>query len=64
MADFHNKPMAAEGLTSYRYRGRYGWCMIGASDLDDALNEAWRCTDERDPARLEVWNGTEYVKAF
>jgi hypothetical protein len=30
--DIHNKPLAAAGLTSYRYKGRYGWIMIGARD--------------------------------
>ena len=32
--------MAAPGLDSYRYWGRYGWVMIGAKDAQDALNEA------------------------
>ena len=30
-----DKPLADHGLTSYRYRGRYGWIMIGARDDDD-----------------------------
>lgn len=40
-----DKPMAAPGLISYRYRGRYGWIMIGALDDADALREANRSTD-------------------
>lgn len=61
---FHDRPCAAAGLTSYRYRGRFGWIMIGARDLGDALREAGRST--RDPielARLQVWDGTGYVPA-
>jgi hypothetical protein len=41
-----DKPLAAPGLNSYRYRGRYGFIMIGATDTPDALNEARRSTDE------------------
>ena len=37
-----DKPLAAAGLTSYRYKGRYGWVMIGATDAHDALREALR----------------------
>ena len=39
-----DKPLAAAGLTSYRYKGRYGWVMIGATDANDALREALRST--------------------
>lgn len=61
----HNKPMAADGLISYRYKGRYGWIMIGASTDTDALCQAQLSTS--DPAskvtndRLERWNGQHYV---
>lgn len=56
-----DRPMAAPGLTSYRYRGRYGWVMIGAKDNADALREAARSIDgEPDPARLEVWREGRY----
>jgi hypothetical protein len=54
-------PLAAEGFISYRYKGRYGWVMIGANDHLDALNEAKR--SEKDKvflSRLQVWNGTQY----
>jgi len=60
--EFWSKPCAAPGLTSYRYRGRYGWVMIGATDTADALREAARSIDG--PAtleHLERWNGTEYA---
>lgn len=60
----HDLPLASEGLTSYRYRGRFGWIMIGAIDVFVALREASRSTD--DPVtidRLQVWNGSEYVEA-
>lgn len=62
--DFHNRPLAASGLTSYRYRGRYGWIMIGARDHDDAMVEATRSTPgPLSPDALEVWDGSRYVKA-
>ena len=58
----HDKPCAAHGLTSYRYKGRYGWIMIGARDDADALREAARSSsDAINRANLQVWNGTEYV---
>ena len=58
----HDKPCAAHGLTSYRYRGRYGWIMIGARDDADALREAARSSsDAINRANLQVWNGAEYV---
>jgi len=53
----HEKPLAAPGLTSYRYRGRYSWIMIGAKDHRDALREALRSTDG--PVcmeELQVWD--------
>ena len=48
---FSEKPMAAEGLNSYRYQGRYGHIMIGAKDHEQALREAQRST--RDPVKME-----------
>lgn len=58
-----DKPMAVEGLTSYRYQGRYGPIMIGAKDIDDALNEANRSLSGSTAAveNLEVWDGDKYV---
>jgi len=59
--DMHNKPCAAHGLLSYRYRGRYGWVMIGARDDAEALREAARSSSATiDPANLQRWNGTTY----
>jgi hypothetical protein len=58
-----DKPMAAKGYISYRYRGRYGWIMIGALNDADALNEAGRSLNWDKPvmSNLERWNGECYV---
>lgn len=58
MTSHHSeRPMAAAGLTSYRYAGRYGFVMIGAKDHADALREASRSIDGTpDPNRLDVWD--------
>ncbi len=50
------RPCASEGLTSYRYKGRYGWIMIGAHNDDDALWEAGRSTDNINIDNLQVWD--------
>lgn len=57
-----DKPMAAKGLTSYRYKGKFGWIMIGAKDLTDALNEANRSLEKKDAIvdNLQVWDGKQY----
>lgn len=58
----HNLPLATEGLTSYRYRGLYGWVMIGALDDEDALGEAERSIrGPADPALLQRWDGQRYA---
>lgn len=60
--DFTTRPCAAAGLISYRYRGPYGWIMIGAKDDADALREARRSTSAPiTPANLEVWDGAAYA---
>ena len=66
MMDVTNRPLAANGLRSYRYyNGAYGWVMIGAKDADDALNQAERSIDSQAYlVNLEVWNGSEYVEAL
>jgi len=48
----------AHGWTSYRYAGRYGTIMIGASSTQDALNEADRSLTQGAATveRLEIWN--------
>lgn len=59
---FYNKPCAAHGLESYRYRGRYGWIMIGALNDADALNEARRSVQgEVSYSLLQFWNGNDYT---
>jgi hypothetical protein len=53
--------LAAHGLLSYRYKGRYGWVMIGASDHLKAIKEAQRSTaDTVTPDRLQFWDGQQY----
>lgn len=61
MIAFHDKPVAAHGLISYRYKGRFGWIMIGAKDDNDALREAQRSTSDKVTMNnLQIWNGTNY----
>jgi hypothetical protein len=56
-----DRPLAAHGLTSYRYKGRFGWIMIGAKDHEGALNEARRSTDNVVVKNLQIWDGESYV---
>lgn len=59
-----NKPLASEELKSYRYKGQFGWVMIGATIVASALQEAQRSVSG--PVHvdcLQVWNGHEYVAA-
>lgn len=59
-----DRPLAAPGLISYRYKsspwgsgGMHGWVMIGARDNADALREAKRSTSgPATLANLQVWN--------
>ena len=61
MLNLCDKPMAAQGLTSYRYRGRYGWIMIGAKDDNDALREAQRSTSDKVIIdNLQIWKESQY----
>lgn len=63
---FYEKPLADRGLISYRYKGRYGWIMIGAHNHTDALREAGRSTDDSITIEnLQVWNETKscYIEA-
>lgn len=58
---FTERPVAAAGFTSYRYRGPHGWIMIGASGNADALKEARRSTDAPVALnKLEVWRVDHY----
>lgn len=60
---FQDKPMAAKGLISYRYKDGLGYIMIGASDNADALSEAQRSTSEKVViTNLEKWDGEKYQK--
>ena len=57
-----DRPLAQAGLTSYRYKRRFGWVMIGARDPIDALKEAERSIEgPADISNLEVWDGASYV---
>jgi hypothetical protein len=61
MLNLCDKPMASKGLISYRYRGRYGWIMIGAKDDNDALREAQRSTSDKVTMNnLQIWKGNQY----
>lgn len=63
-AAHHDRPMAAPGLTSYRYRGAYGWIMIGATDHEHALREAQRSTATPTVLeKLQIWSGDAYQPA-
>ena len=52
------RPCAAVGLTSYRYRAQHGFVMIGATSTQDALNEAGRSLTQGAATvdRLEIWS--------
>lgn len=63
MSTWVNKPCASQGLTSYRYKGPYGFIMIGAVNDADAMREAARSTSNPIRENLEVWNGSAYVAA-
>ena len=60
---FSNRPCAAKGLDSYRYKGPYGFIMIGANSDQEAFKEAARSMTSGEPAieNLQIWNGIEYV---
>ncbi len=55
-----NRPLAVEGLISYRCRNQYGWVMIGAHDVDEAMREAARSMQDPKRENLQVWNGFAY----
>ena len=56
-----DRPLAAQGLISYRCRNRYGWTMIGAKDAESAMSEARRSASDAKRENLQIWNGDEYV---
>ena len=55
-------PCAAEGLISYRSKSPFGWVMIGALNVEDAIKQAKRSTSFTSIDTLERWNGAHYVK--
>lgn len=58
-----DRPLAVKGLKSYRYRGHFGWVMIGAKDKSDALREAARSVyGDVTETNLQEWNGSEYAE--
>ena len=63
MAATHDKPLAAAGFDSYRCRSPYGWIMIGANSIDEALREARRSMDSGQPRLidLQAWGGSAYA---
>lgn len=66
MTEFYDKPCAASGLLSYRYKTLGGFIMIGAADNADAISEANRSLGSKkaSPNNLEKWNGERYLPAF
>ena len=52
------RPCAAAGLTSYRYRAQHGFVMIGATNTQDALVQADRSLTRGVATvdQLEIWN--------
>ncbi len=58
-----DKPMAPCGLLSYRYKGPFGYIMIGAKDDFDALKEAARSVSSCPVSwsNLEAWDGERYA---
>lgn len=61
MTATHDKPLAVEGLTSFRCKSPFGWVMIGATDPDDAMRQAKLSTEKPRRQDLEIWDGTIYV---
>lgn len=59
--EFYDRPCAISGLVSYRYRGTYGWIMIGAKDDADAMREASRSTKAKlAKQNMQVWRNGAY----
>lgn len=64
MRTMTDRPLAAAPFNSYRYRGRYGFIMIGARDTAEALTEGRRSTDcPVTLDHLEKWDGMRYAPA-
>ena len=61
MVQMCDRPMAAPGLISYRCKSRFGYVMIGATSVADAMKEASRSTPNPKREDLQIWNGDFYV---
>lgn len=62
-----NMPLASEGFNSYRYKGVFGYIMIGANSTEDALSQAKLSFGSKSEAcvdKLEIWDESKnvYVK--
>ena len=55
----HNKPLAANGLTSYRYATGHSYVMIGATCIGDALQQAALSTQSPQVENLEIWDSEQ-----
>lgn len=55
------RPLACAPYTSYRFKGPFGWIMIGAMDDEEAMREAQRSTDNPRWEDLQRWDGTQYM---
>ena len=57
MASHVNRPCAGAGLISFRYKGPYGFVMLGAANTEDALREARRSvTGPATVNNLDIWD--------
>ena len=57
MTHHSNRPLAAKPFQSYRYKGRYGFIMIGAANTEDALREARQSvTGPATVNNLDIWD--------
>jgi len=57
MPNHVTRPCAGAGLISFRYKGPYGFIMIGAKDTEDALREARRSvTGPATVNNLDIWD--------
>jgi hypothetical protein len=57
MPNHVTRPCAGAGLISFRYKGRYGFVMLGATNTEDALREARRSvTGPATVNNLDIWD--------
>lgn len=63
MYDFVKQMHSEIGMNSYRYRGSYGYIMIAAKDINEALEKAQKRISRRkkvELSRLQIWINNEY----